>query len=147
MHHSQNVGTFLRLVIENCVSHMLQPVKKPPLYVGLLTTTHSNIYIVSSLAVHPHTFLSRWKEEHHQRKLIVQWVQLPHVQVEYLCQQIRKKPPTTVTTTTSTMCKGQEQYQRKLERDAATTCNSNHHYHYRPALDHRWSTQHLVLHT
>ena len=36
-------------------------------------------------------------------------------------------------------CKGQDQHQCKLERDAVATCNSNHH-HYRPAQDQhqRW---------
>ena len=48
-----------------------------------------------------------------------------------------------VTTTASTRCKGQDQYQCKSERDAAITCNSNHHYHW-PAHDqHRccWRAQ------
>ena len=55
-----------------------------------------------------------------------------------------------VTTTTSTRYKGQDQYQCNSERDAATTCNSNHHHW--PAHDqHRccWRAQcsnHCNLH-
>ena len=69
----------------------------------------------------------------------------------YLCQWLREKHHhrklLPVTTTASTRCKGQgarckgqDQHQRKSERDAATTCNSNHHHYHRPAQDQhgRW---------
>ena len=86
---------------------------------------------------------SGWKEKHHWRKL--QWVKPPRVQVESLCQLLREKHHhrklLPVTTTASTKCKGQgarckgqDQHQRKSERDAATTWNSNHHHH-QPAQD------------
>ena len=93
----------------------------------------------------------------------LQWVKPPQVQVESLCQHLREKrhhlhkllPVTTIASTRCTgqgaRCKGQDQHQRKLERDAATTCNSNHHHH-RPAQDqHRrwWSARcsnHCNLH-
>ena len=86
---------------------------------------------------------SGWKEKHHQRKL--QWVKPPRVQVESLCQRLREKHHhrklLPVATTASTGCKGQgarcegqDQHQCKSERDAAATCNSNHH-HYRPTQE------------
>ena len=95
---------------------------------------------------------SGWKDKHHWCKL--QWVKPPRVQVESLCQRLREKHHhrklLPVTTTASTRCKGQgarskgqDQHHHKLEWDAATKCNSNHH-HYRPAQDQHqrwWSAQ------
>ena len=85
---------------------------------------------------------SRWKEKHHRRKL--QWLKPPWVQVESLCQSLREKHhhrkllPVATTASTSckgqdARCKGQDQHQHKSERDAETTCSSNHRHH-RPAL-------------
>ena len=82
---------------------------------------------------------SGWKEKHHRCKL-------QRVQVESLCQHLREKhyhrKLLTVTTTTSTRwkgqdarCKGQDQHQRKLKRDAGTTYNSNHHHHWPPLVE------------
>ena len=78
-----------------------------------------------------------------------------------LCQWLREKHHhhklLPVTTTASTRCKGQgarckgqDQHQCKSERDAATTCNSNHHHHWTAQDEHRhwwsaWCSNHCNL--
>ena len=71
---------------------------------------------------------SGWKEKHHQCKL-QQVMTTMCMCKQSICASEWKKY------TNSSRCNGQDQHQRKLEQDAATTCNSKHHQQQQPDQD------------
>ena len=79
---------------------------------------------------------SGWKEKHHRHKL--QWVKPPRVQVESLCQRLRKKHHhrklLPVATTANTRCKGHRVQGAKVRTSISASQNGMQQQHAAPTI-------------